>query len=223
MSNVERKRGNCYLCGKELGKTAMKNHLVREYLNSDKAENLIHLIRVEGKYNKDYWIYLFVSEDSELIDLDDFLREIWLECCYHLSAFMEKDRTQIEMDIGISQAFESSDKIYYQYDFGSETELIITNMGSYYIDEQKKEVELLARNIPYKFTCDKCDKDAAYFSSGFHSGGDDIFLCENCYEEYDSQDNEFFVAVTNSPRMGVCGYDGDMDIYEFNVDKIKKI
>lgn len=220
MANAK-KRGNCYFCGKELGKTAMKNHLIKEHLNMDNTGDLTHLIRVEGKYNKNYWLFLSVLADSDLEVVDNFLRKIWLECCYHLSAFMDNDRTEIQMDTKIDQAFELSDKIYHLYDFGSTTELIITNMGSYYAERQEDSVELLARNIPYKFICDECDKDAVNFSSGYYSGGDDVFLCEDCYEEYDSQDEDFFMAVTNSPRMGVCGYDGGMDIYEFDPDKVK--
>ena len=39
------------------------------------------------------------------------------------------------------------------------------------------------------------------------------FWCEKCLEKYDVDDEEYFepeifLPICNSPRMGVCGYDG---------------
>ena len=34
-----------------------------------------------------YWMYVKMSETATLDDLDMFLRNIWLECCGHLSEF----------------------------------------------------------------------------------------------------------------------------------------
>ncbi|NDJ86430.1 MAG: hypothetical protein GYB66_11120 [Chloroflexi bacterium] len=44
-------------------------------------------IRVEGRPNSDYWLYLELPARVSLVVLDDYLRIIWLECCNHLSAF----------------------------------------------------------------------------------------------------------------------------------------
>lgn len=42
---------------------------------------------ITGKYDKDYWLIIEISENTSLKELDQFLRDIWLECCGHLSAF----------------------------------------------------------------------------------------------------------------------------------------
>lgn len=39
------------------------------------------------KYNRDYWLYVEIKETAALKDIDQFLRDIWVECCGHLSAF----------------------------------------------------------------------------------------------------------------------------------------
>lgn len=220
MANVIRKNGNCYLCGKELGKTVIKRHLVKEHLSLEKPERISYILKVEDKYDKNYWLYLCVLADSELESLDDFLRRIWLECCEHASAFMQGGKKYLSMSTKVSEAFESVSRLYYEYDFGSTTELIISNLGTYYVSKNKKDVELLARNIPDKIKCDKCENDAVYFKSEDYSGENDVFLCEDCYKEFDN--DEYFMCVTNSPRMGVCGYGGELDIYEFDANKIKK-
>jgi hypothetical protein len=45
------------------------------------------LIKVEGAYQKEYWLFLDIALNATLEDLDAFLRQIWLECCGHMSGF----------------------------------------------------------------------------------------------------------------------------------------
>lgn len=47
---------------------------------------LLHIL-VEGRYLPMYWMHLEIPANSTLYDLDAFLRNIWLECCSHLSEF----------------------------------------------------------------------------------------------------------------------------------------
>lgn len=79
-------KGICYICKKELGKGAMKNHLMKSHKLSERKVNYF-LVKVEGFYDKDYWLYLKIKDSATLGELDSFLRDIWLECCGHLSAF----------------------------------------------------------------------------------------------------------------------------------------
>ena len=72
-------KGNCYLCGAELGKVAMKNHLLKTH--SEAAGQECCLLKIEGAYNKNYWLYVDIPISSTLNVLDTFLRKIWLECC----------------------------------------------------------------------------------------------------------------------------------------------
>ena len=80
-------KGRCYLCGKDLGKGAMKTHLHKAHLPIAFGDTPYYLIKIESYYSKDYWFYVQVNANSTLQALDDFLRSIWLECCGHLSAF----------------------------------------------------------------------------------------------------------------------------------------
>src|SRR5207302_5259625 len=56
-------------------------------INTGEAEKtkLLHLV-VEGRDLPMYWMHLEMPVDATLADLDDFLRDTWLECCGHLSA-----------------------------------------------------------------------------------------------------------------------------------------
>jgi hypothetical protein len=47
---------------------------------------IFHLV-VEGQYLPMYWMHLEVPAWMTLAGLDQFLRNIWVECCGHLSAF----------------------------------------------------------------------------------------------------------------------------------------
>ena len=88
--------GNCYICGAGLGKTAMKNHLIKAHDEKDGGEEC-YLLKIEGAYDKDYWLFVDIPTEKTLSDLDGFLRRIWLECCGHLSAFSGPGHREISM------------------------------------------------------------------------------------------------------------------------------
>ena len=91
-------KGICSSCKGEFEKAKMTQHL--KYCKQRAAEiateiestpasqktRLFHIL-VEGRYNPQYWMHLEMPASDALIDLDDFLRAIWLECCGHLSEF----------------------------------------------------------------------------------------------------------------------------------------
>jgi hypothetical protein len=68
----------------------------------------------------------------------------------------------------------------------------------------------LARNVPPVFKCEDCKKEAEYIDPFEH-----MFYCMECSDEYES-DEMILLPVSNSPRMGVCGYDGELDDFEFD-------
>ncbi|MCL4248426.1 MAG: hypothetical protein KJ065_09810 [Anaerolineae bacterium] len=51
-----------------------------------RSARLTHLV-VETPYISPYWLHIEISSNAHLRYLDQFLRDIWLECCGHLSAF----------------------------------------------------------------------------------------------------------------------------------------
>ncbi len=65
-------KGNCYLCGAELGKVAMKNHILK-YHSGSSEEQECRLLKIEGAYDKDYWLYVDIPVDKGLSTLDRFL------------------------------------------------------------------------------------------------------------------------------------------------------
>ena len=156
---TKQQKGNCYLCGAELGKVAMKNHILKQH--SDPAgEQECCLIRVEGM-DKRYWLFLDAPLTTSLKSIDDFLRRIWLECCGHMSSFTGSGYSEYPMSRKLNR-FAPGDKIVHEYDFGSTTSLLITFVGISHRAPQREVVRLLARNVPPKFICAECGAPATW-------------------------------------------------------------
>jgi len=43
---------------------------------------------IRDKYSPIYWLHIEIPVDSTLEDLDQFIRDIWVECCNHASEFI---------------------------------------------------------------------------------------------------------------------------------------
>jgi hypothetical protein len=94
-------KGKCVFCEQVISKTGMRSHLescdarktVMQALNKSagaKTTQFFHLV-IEGADFPQYWLHLEIPADDMLRDLDQFLRDIWLECCGHLSQFIIGD------------------------------------------------------------------------------------------------------------------------------------
>lgn len=91
-------KAKCEFCGRSFTKRGMSRHLMscsareQDYARRAaehpgwKSVRMAHL-RVEGEYAPDYWMHIELPLTATLYQLDQFLRDIWLECCGHLSAF----------------------------------------------------------------------------------------------------------------------------------------
>jgi hypothetical protein len=94
-------KGLCNFCKSEIDKAKMTQHLKsckqRAAINAandadtgeeaqQQKEKLLHIL-VEGRYNPQYWMHLEIPASASLFSLDSFFRDIWVECCGHLSAF----------------------------------------------------------------------------------------------------------------------------------------
>jgi len=193
--------------GKTAGKTAIKNHILKDHNFGDEQ---CYLLKAEGAYNKDYWLFFAVPLDASLSAADKFLREIWCECCGHMSAFRMGGR-----DFGKARKLSAlgiGDVLLYEYDFGSTTEIILTVVDGILRKKQKDKVQLLARNEPAQEKCDECGAPAVCIDVC-----EGVNYCESCAENAD--DEGMLMPITNSPRSGECGYDGELDIWEFNPNK----
>jgi len=203
-------KGNCYYCGEEFGKTAMKNHLLKEQGEQDGCQECC-LLKIEGAYYKDYWLYIDVPVEKTLSNVDAFMRKIWLECCGHLSEFTDQKHKTVGKSKRLS-AFCTGDKLLHAYDFGSTTECLVTFAGTTYRKPQREVVRLLARNVPFLFTCTVCGKPADNYCVECTWKNKNPFYCDGCLEKHR---HECVLPVVNSPRMGECGYTGELDIYDF--------
>ena len=206
-----RPKGNCYLCGAELGAVAMKNHILKVH-RGDNLPQTCRLLKIEGAYDKNYWLYADVPLDKALSTVDSFLRKIWLECCGHMSAFSDAWRG------GVGKARKFADfpvgtQLLHDYDFGSTTETLITAVGDTTRQPQHSAVRLLARNVPLSHRCANCGKTADYVCAVCMDGVGSSFFCQNCAEQHE---HECLLPVTNSPRMGMCGYMGELDRYDLS-------
>ena len=207
--------GDCYLCGAHLGKTAMEKHLLqfhKEYADGQEC----CLLKVEGAYREGYWFYMDVPIDKTLTIVDTFLRKIWLECCGHLSEFYDTDECKYGMETRKSRklrSFPAGTKLYHIYDFGTTTKTIVTIMGVTTRKPQKKFVRVLARNTPPVFKCKDCGKPSDYICIEYIEPFDILFYCAECSDKIED-DEHVMLPVTNSPRMGQCAYDGELDRYE---------
>ena len=162
-------RGFCKYCGKEYTKGGMLRHLAackkrKEILENEDSKRKCGYFQIviSGKYDKDYWLIIEMSEDSTLEDLDEFIRDIWVECCGHLSAFMingiQYENCEYMEDIWgysvesteckLKEVISVGDIVTYEYDFGSTTELLLS-IHSYRIEDRKEEkIIILSRNNP---------------------------------------------------------------------------
>lgn len=218
--------GKCSLCGGTFGKAAMAKHLKsckqREGISetssgSRKLRKIksFHVV-VEGRYLPEYWMHLEVPANAKLEVLDAFLRQIWLECCGHMSAFtVEGQRYSVApmadfdekgMGIKLSDILYPRMKFYYEYDFGSTTELKLKVASEAEAEAKGKSVRLLARNEPPTINCMSCGKIATQVCTECSWSGEG-WLCDECSDEHQC-DEEMLLPVVNSPRVGVCGYTG---------------
>lgn len=226
MARRQATRGVCTFCGSSVAKVSMTRHLQQCQARAAASEavaargkkrpvTLFH-IAVQGKYDPHYWLHVELPANARLYELDQFLRDIWLECCGHMSSFTVNGRTFMstivdgyfdedeDMDITVGKVLSPAAQLEYEYDFGSTTELALRVVGTREaVAPSKGRVHLLARNEPPEITCEVCAKPAAQICTycGYPA------LCEACAEGHECGD-EGFLPVVNSPRMGVCGYTG---------------
>ena len=74
---------------------------------------------------------------------------------------------------------------------------------------------LLARNTSFVFQCEDCGKPATKICITCIEPFENMFYCEECSEKNEDEEH-IMLPVTNSPRMGVCGYTGELDIFVFS-------
>ena len=219
--------GQCGLCGGTFSKASMTRHLTACLDKTAAAQagsvvkplKVFHIL-VEGRYQPEYWMHLEVPVAAKLQTLDQFLRGIWLECCGHMSAFTIAKVTYSsspspESIFGGAREQSMAKKLYtvltpgmpfdHEYDFGSTTNLKLKVAGER-TTKNSGEITILARNNPPLIKCEKCGKPATQVCSGC-SFNEDAWFCDACAPDHECGE-EMMLPVTNSPRVGICGYTG---------------
>jgi hypothetical protein len=208
MEHELKSEGKCLFCSQSLPREQLGKHLDAHLTKMQKEdtgkshETYCHIV-VEADI---MFLHLLVKGKAALKKIDDFLRDIWLDCCGHLSNFGHKD-FKISATQKVSDVFESKVKIFHDYDYGSPTRVLLKGIKNYNL-KLKEDIVLLSRNEPLKLICSKCKKPATNICTFC----DYDFYCKNCSIKHEKECEDFNdyakMPVVNSPRMGVCGYMG---------------
>ena len=121
----------------------------------------------------------------------------------HLSGFRIRGKFYQDhsMNTRLNDILDIDEKFEYEYDFGSTTHLILEVVDIIQVPSSFSQIEIIARNHDIKHECEICGAEAKYFNYE-----KDEWECENCIDENNDMISEF--EYCNSPRDGVCGYDG---------------
>ncbi|MEM2935108.1 MAG: hypothetical protein QXF32_01940, partial [Candidatus Thermoplasmatota archaeon] len=158
-------------------------------------KRIFHLL-ITTPHRVEYWMHVELPEDKTLKDLDDFIRDIWVECCGHLSAFTientryyshyeDLDRFNLHkikeenMDIPAGNVLHVGLKFNYEYDFGSPTRLTLKVLSEREGSIKEKSIQLMARNDPPKRVCVVCGKPAKWICTQCIAIEKE-FLCDEC-------------------------------------------
>jgi Plasmid pRiA4b ORF-3-like protein len=203
--------GTCVSCGGEHPKPAMARHLANCERRSRGTEERLS-IAVEGAWAPEYWLHVEVKPRATLRDLDDFLRETWLECCGHMSSFEIGDRRYESsfddlfesdaesMDVPVGEVLKAGVTAKYTYDFGSSTKLRLRVLTPRLGKASSDLVRLAARNNPPSINCKSGHSEAQNVCSSCGQP-----LCQECSPKHRCGP-EMLLPIVNSPRVGTCAY-----------------
>ncbi len=221
-------KGTCGSCGRSFAKSAMARHLsackarteetvetdIKGVAKGSTRRKIFHL-QIEGLHRPMYWMHIEIPENATLTDLDGFLREIWLECCGHLSSFEIAGETFISermepgdrgMRVSLGKAIAPGMKFEHTYDFGTSTELSLKVISAREGLAKGKSVRVLARNDPPDIRCQSCGQPATAVCCHCIWEGTG-WVCEECAAKHECGE-DMLLPVVNSPRVGMCSYTG---------------
>jgi hypothetical protein len=170
----------------------------------------LHHLRVQAA-RPEFWLDLEMRGSSDLGDLDAYLRSIWLECCGHMSQFSVGGwrGDEIDMNMKVSRVFRPGVELTHLYDFGTTSVTLIklaeTRKGK---PLTSHPIVLMARNLLPSFQCVTCGEPATWLCQLCDDVDEDVLLCHVHAPKDVHWDEGALVRIVNSPRCGMCGYDG---------------
>ena len=220
MAGQKRTRGKCTYCQREMTRAGMgkhmadcpvRTHAIAEANNGDgKLQPLYHL-QVQDAWGGDFWLHLEMNGEATLKQLDRYLRAIWLECCGHLSEFyLEREYgTKAAMTRKIEQAlspgsvvshlrFRHVFKNHCQNAWGSARQAADAPPDCADGPQQPAGVYVHDVRKPATYICLQClNEDEATGE-----------LCDVHVKKHPHHDYGDPLPLVNSPRSGMCGYEG---------------
>lgn len=221
MPRGKQSKGTCAYCGQEMTKGQVAKHLStcpkRQAIISQAerkkvgSETLYHL-RVQDAWQKQFWLDLEMRGSGTLSDLDFYLRGIWLECCDHMSQFSIGGwrGQEIDMERRIAKVFKPGIELTHLYDFGTTSETLIKTVGTRVgKPTTARPIALMARNIIPDAKCVECEQPATRLCIECLTE-ENVWgtLCNAHAEKHPHENYGEPIGLVNSPRLGMCGYDG---------------
>lgn len=223
MPRTKQSRGQCVYCGQIVAKSGAFRHLescpkrlafaVEANEKGGKPETLWH-IRAQDAYDSSFWLELEMRGDSTLNDLDKYLRAIWLECCGHLSKLSIGEwGREIGKKRKAGEVFAEGIELTHTYDFGTSSYTLIKPIAYRQgAPTTKKPIALMMRNLQPEAECIECGEPAEWLCRECLIEDEWGTLCSEHRETHPHGDNYGEpIPLVNSPRLGMCGYDGPAD------------
>jgi hypothetical protein len=176
------------------------------------ASETLHHLRVQADGLPMFWLDLEMRGSATLKDLDSYLRAIWLECCGHLSQFSVGGwgSPEISMRRKIDAVFQPDVTLTHIYDFGTESVTLVKAVdmrgGK---PTSAYPIALMVRNVIPETSCIKCGQPASWYCSECMIEDETTgMLCDEHAQDHPHEDYGGVIEIVNSPRLGLCGYDG---------------
>jgi len=221
MARGKQSKGRCSFCGQEFAKSGMSRHIatcaswraaVAKADSSKRQDDTLYHLRVQAEGQAPFWLDLEMRGSAKLKDLDDYLRAIWLECCGHMSQFSHGGwrGREIAMSRRIEDTWSAGQELTHIYDFGTESVSLIKAIGHRTGKPvTSRPIVLLARNVVPEYTCQECQQPAAWLCMECVIEEDkEGTLCDQCAETHPHDNYGEPLPLVNSPRLGMCGYEG---------------
>ncbi len=214
--------GRCRLCNKLIAGRVMERHL-RTCINKTKSNrlntgsNTALLLKAECS---PFFVYFEIDTSKTLKHVDHFLRDLWLECCGHMSAFKMGNTSYSShpnpeldgksMSVRLKEVIKPGMNFTHEYDFGTTTYLTMKCISER--KDKLTDIKILARNKMPELKCDNCEKTATKICSECFWDGQG-FLCKTCAKGHKCGE-DMLLPFVNSPRSGMCGFDGSCSLID---------
>ena len=223
MPHGKQSRGRCTFCGHETTKGAMVRHLsvcpqrqaqITSAEQTDRKPETLYHLRMQDAYSNDFWLELEVRVSTNLKAIDTYLRAIWLECCGHLSRFSIGgwQGEEIPLSRRVGAIFQDDVELTHIYDFGTSSVTLIKKMSHRTgVPLSTRPMFLMARNLMPETFCMECGEPATHFCMECMYEEESWTLCEQHARIHPHDDYGEPIELVNSPRLGLCGYEGPAD------------